>query len=61
MGERGDIPQRTPILLSKTGRRLGEELEEAWMLGPDEFAMLAGKLVATTTLVLAELRLNSIL
>ena len=61
MGERGDIPQRIPILLSKTGRRLGEELEEAWTLGPDEFAMLAGKLVAATTLVLAELRPDSIL
>ena len=61
MGERGDSPQRIPIALRKTGRRLGEELEEAWTLGPDEFAMLAGKLVAATTLVLAELRLNSIL
>jgi hypothetical protein len=60
MCERGDIPQRIPIALSKTGR-LGEELEEAWSLGPDEFAMLAGKLVAATTLVLAELRPKSIL
>ena len=41
--------------------RLGEELEEAWTLGPDEFAMLAGKLVAATTLVLVDLRPNSIL
>ena len=49
MGERGDIPQRIPIALSKTGRRLGE------------FAMLAGKLVAATTLILAELRPKSIL
>jgi hypothetical protein len=61
MGERGDSTQRIPIALRKTGRRLGEELEEAWTLGPDEFAMLAGKLVAATTLVLAELRSNSIL
>ena len=60
MGERGDSPQRIPIALRKTGR-LGEELGEAWTLGPDEFAMLAGKLVAATTLVLAELRPNSIL
>jgi hypothetical protein len=61
MGERGDSTQRIPIALRKTGRRLGEELEEAWTLGPDEFAMLAGKLVVATTLVLAELRPNSIL
>ena len=32
--ERGDSPQRIPIALRKTGRRLGEELEEACSLRP---------------------------